>query len=393
MITREQIRELAEFECEKDSQCALSFYFQPQTPHSKAHREESILAKDLVRNAQREAEKEGKKNGTRADLERILDLAGSLHGNQTRAKAVFACGAHNFWREFDLPPRLSGTQLFVNRRFRLKPLAALLGDERLLWIALVDRHRARFLELRLEELIEHESLFHSKPRRGRGDGFGGYDAGHAERSVHDDVMHHFKNVCEHLKQIVEKGSLEALIVVGCQESNWHEFETYLRPYVKERLLGHFPADVGTISEDEIRRQAERILEEFRGRRRRELVQEAISQAKGHRNGVTGLRRVLRSLEMGEVQTLLLGENYSAHAVECTSCGHLDSHIVRYCPVCGRGTRKLEDVCDALIPAAIRRDVELIYVKDEPELDMAGNIAALLRFRAGQKKNGQISAAS
>ena len=116
MITREQIRELAEFECEKDSQCALSFYFQPQTPHSKAHREESILAKDLVRNAQREAEKEGKKNGTRADLERILDLAGSLHGNQTRAKAVFACSAHNFWREFDLPPRLSGTQLFVNRR-------------------------------------------------------------------------------------------------------------------------------------------------------------------------------------------------------------------------------------------------------------------------------------
>jgi peptide chain release factor subunit 1 len=390
MITREQIRELAEFECEKDSQCALSFYFQPQTPHSKSHREECILAKDLVRNAQRQAEKEGKKNGTRADLERILDLAGSLHGNQTRAKAVFASSAHNFWREFDLPPRLSGTQLFVNRRFRLKPLAALLGDERLLWIALVDRHRARFLELRLDELIEHESLFHSKPRRGRSDGFGGYDAGHAERSVHDDVLHHLKNVSEHLKQSLEKGSLEALII-GCQPSNWHEFETHLHPYVKERLLGHFPADIGTISEDEIRRQAERILGEFRGRRRRELVQEAISQAKGHRNGVTGLRRVLRSLEMGEVQTLLLGENYSAHAVECTSCGHLDAHLVRYCPVCGRSTRELEDVCDAIILAAIRRDVELIYVKDEPELDMAGNIAALLRFRANQNKNGQLAA--
>jgi peptide subunit release factor 1 (eRF1) len=390
MITREQIRELAEFECHKDSQCALSFYFQPQMPHSKTHREESILAKDLVRNAQRETEKDGKKNGTRADLERILDLAGRLHGNQARAKAVFACGTHNFWREFDLPPRLAGTQLFVNRRFRLKPLANLLGAERLLWIALVDRHRARFLELRLDELTEHESLFNSKPRRGRGDGFGGYDAGHAERSVHDEVMHHFKHVSDHLKQNVQKGTLEALLV-GCHESNWHEFETYLHPYVKERMLGHFPADLDTISDDEMRQQAEKILDDFRGRRTRELVQGVISQAKAHRKGVTGLRRVLRSLEMGEVQTLLMGENYSAHGVECTSCGHLDSHMVRYCPVCGRSTRELEDICDSIIPAAIRRDVELIYVKDDPALDMAGNIAALLRFRGDQNKNEQLTA--
>ena len=390
MITRQDIRELAEFECKKDSQCALSFYFQPQTPQSKAHREEAILAKDLVRNAQREAEKDGRKNGTRADLERILDLAGTLHGNQTRAKAVFACSADNFWREFDLPPRLSGTQLFVNCRFRLKPLAALLGAERLLWIVLIDRHRARFLELRLDELTEHESLFQSKPRRGRGDGFGGYDAGHAERSVQDEAMHHFKKVSDFLKQNVEKGTLEALIV-GCQDGNWHELETYLHPYVKERLVGHFPADVGTISEDEMRQQAGRILQDFRERRKRELVQDVIGQAKAHRNGVTGLRRVLRSLEMGEVQALLLGENYSAHGVECTSCGHLDSHMVRYCPLCGRSTRELEDVCDAIIPAAIRRDVELIYVKDEPALDMAGNIAALLRFRADQNKNAELAA--
>jgi len=390
MIAREEIRELAEFQCETNSQCALSFYFQPQTPHSKSHHEESILAKDLVRNALREAEKDGKKNGTRTDLQRILDLAGSLHGNQTRAKAVFACGAHNFWREFDLPPRLSGTQLFVNRRFRLKPLAALLGAERLLWIVLVDRQRARFLELRLDELTERESLFHSLPRRGRSDGFGGYDAGHAERSVHGDVMHHFKNVSAHLKEKSEKGRFEALIV-GCHQSNWPEFQTYLHPYVKQRLLGHFSADIGTISENEIRESAGKVLKEFQDRRRRELVQEVLDEAKSDRRGVTGLRRVLRSLEMGEVQTLLLGENYSTPAVECASCGHLDAHMVRYCPLCGRSTRELEDVCDAIIPAAIRRDVELIYVKNEPKLDMAGNIAALLRFRADQNKNGRLAA--
>jgi peptide subunit release factor 1 (eRF1) len=103
--------------------------------------------------------------------------------------------------------------------------------------------------------------------------------------------------------------------------------------------------------------------------------------------------VLRSLELGEIQTLLIGENYRAHAIECTSCGHLDAHMVRYCPACGRSTRELEDVCDAIIPTAIRRDIELFYVKDNPEFDGAGNIAALLRFRADQSRGTRIAAAS
>ena len=45
------------------------------------------------------------------------------------------------------------------------------------------------------------------------------------------------------------------------------------------------------------------------------------------------------------------------------------------------------MCDAIIPAAIRRDVELLYVKEEPEFDRVGSIAALFRFRADQSKGG------
>src|SRR5438477_11917100 len=127
MITCEDIRELAQFQYNDDDNCVLSFYFQPRRPQNKSHREEAILAKDLVREALHGTEKNGKTKCARADLQRILDLAGHLHGNQARAKAVFACGTRDFWREYDLPPQLPGTQLFVNRRFHLKPIAMLLG--------------------------------------------------------------------------------------------------------------------------------------------------------------------------------------------------------------------------------------------------------------------------
>src|SRR5437868_10201288 len=218
MITREDIRELSQFQSNQEEACALSFYFQPYTPRNKSHKEEAILAKDLVKQALREIEKNGKKSSARNDLQRILDIAGGLHGNQARAKAIIACFENNFWREFDLPPHLPGTQLFVNRRFHLKPLAALLGAQPRLCVALVDRQRGRFFDLRVDELKERGNLFHTLPR-GRSDGYGGYDAGHVERRVANEYNQHYKQVAERLKDELEAG-LRELLAGGCHDTNW-----------------------------------------------------------------------------------------------------------------------------------------------------------------------------
>ncbi len=393
MITREDIRELAQFQSDGHENCAISFYFGPGTPPDKSHREEAILVKDLVRKALHEVEKQGKNGGAKSDLGRILTLAENLHGNQARAKAVFACASRSFWREFDLPAQLPGTQLFVNRRFHMKPLAQVLGAQPWLCVALVDRHKARFFDLRLDELQEREGLFRAPAiRQGSRDGFTGYDGGHAERRTQDDASHHFKDVAGHLREALEKGICEKLIL-GCQDANWHQLESHLHPYVKERLLGRFSGDVGKMTNDQIKEQAGRLLWESIDRRRHELVAEVLDQAKSNSRGVTGLRRVLRSLELGEVQTLLIGESFFHAAVECTGCTHLDAHMVHYCPACGRETRELEDAMDAIIPIAIRRDIELFYVKDDPQFDSAGNIAALLRFRADQSNGRALSVAS
>jgi peptide subunit release factor 1 (eRF1) len=382
MITREDIRELAAFQSNGDG-CALSFYFQPRTPQNRSHKEESILAKDLVRQALRESEQHDKGGCAKQDLERILEVANNLHGSRARAKAIFASGPKKIWREFDLPAQLPATQLFVNRRFHLKPLAVLLGTQPKLCVALVDRQRGRFFDLRLDELKERGGLFRNLPR-GRSDGYAGYDAGHTERRVANEAKQHYKQVADRLKEELERGVWEKL-VIGCHDTNWSEFEANLHPYVKQRLLGHFPADLASLTPDEVRTHANRALQHAQTQRRDEFLREALGQAKGNARGVTGLRRVLRSLELGEVQTLFLDENYTAKAVECTGCGRIDSHMVPYCSLCGKATRELTDVCDAMIPMAIRRDIELFYVKDNPEFDKVGNIAALLRFRADQNK--------
>ena len=313
-------------------------------------------------------------------MDHILRLSGELRSNGTHGKAVFACAAQNLWREYDVPASLPTTQLFVDRRFHLKPIAHLLGALPLLGVVLVDRHRARIFDLRLGELTEREDLFHPLPRRGRGDGFAGYDGGHAQRRVEDETRQHFKNVAEALKALLEKGVFERWIL-ACQDAHLSLLEPQLHSYVSQALMGRFHADMGHISRDEIRSHAQPIAERWQSDRRRELVEQALSQARSNRRGVTGLRRVLRSLELGEVQTLLIGENLQAHAVECSACGHIDAHLVSSCPACGRATQEVVDVGEAILPWLIRRDIETFYVKDDPEFDKVGNIAALLRFRS------------
>ena len=381
-ITREQIRELAEFQDTKS--CAVSFYFQPSTPRNKAHKEDTILIKDLAREALRSLESKldgkEKKDSARTDLDRIVRLSGELRSNGTHGKAVFACAAQNLWREYEVPARLPGTQLFIDRHFHLKPLAHLLGAFPLLGVVLIDRHRARIFELRLGELSEREDMIHPQPRRGRSDGFAGYDAGHAQRRVEDETRQHFKNVGEAVKDLLEKGVFEKWIL-ACQDSHRPLLEPQLHSYVSQALIGRFHADLAHATRDEIRTHAQQIAERWQAERRRELVGQALSMARSNGRGVTGLRRVLRSLELGEVQTLLLGENLQAHAVECSGCGHIDAHLVSFCPVCGRTTQEVVDVGEAILPWVIRREIETFYVKDESEFDKVGNIAALLRYRS------------
>ncbi|HTW32279.1 MAG TPA: host attachment protein [Candidatus Sulfotelmatobacter sp.] len=377
-ITREQIRELAEFQDDRAS--AVSFYFQPTAPQNRAHKEESIRVKDLAREALRQRESQGQKDSARVDIDRILRLSAEFRSNGVHGKAVFACSEKNLWREYELPASVTGTQMFVGRRFHLKPLAHLLGASPLLGVVLVDRHRARIFDLRLGELIEREDLFHPLPRRGRSDGFAGYDGGHAQRRVEDEVRQHFKHVAATLKELLERGVFEKWIL-ACQDAHRPLFEPRLHPYVQQALIGRFHCDLGHVTADEIKSHAGEILDHWLDDRRRDLVRQAVNQAASNGRGVTGLRRVLRSLELGEVQTLLLGENLQAHAVECTACGHIDAHLVSFCPVCGRATQEIVDVSEAVLPWVIRRDIETFFVKGDPHFDKVGNVAALLRFRS------------
>jgi peptide subunit release factor 1 (eRF1) len=379
MITRDDIRELANFRSLEG--CAVTFYYQPSTPLNKSHREEVILVKDMIRNALREAEKNGKNGSTRGDLERIGNMIDPLHGNG-KAKVIFACSKDGFWREFDVPAQLLKPKIAVSQRFHLKPLAAVLDGEQRTCIVLADRTKARVFELLDDEIKEREDFVNELTRRGKSDGFAGYDAGHAERKQTNEAMQHFKIVADHIEQHFERGAWDHLLI-GCRDDVWSEIEPHLHSISKQRLVGRFRVDPKVATPEQVKQMAREELAEYTNNKKQELIGEVIGEA--HRNGLgaIGLRRVLRSLEQGEVLTLLLGANFSAPGVKCYNCGHMDLHSSPTCAVCGKPNTELEDIGDAIVGHAIRTGVELVYVSDDEEFDRIGRIAARLRFRADQ----------
>jgi peptide subunit release factor 1 (eRF1) len=116
----------------------------------------------------------------------------------------------------------------------------------------------------------------------------------------------------------------------------------------------------------------------------------MDEARANNRGELGLRRVLRAMEMGEVQALLVGEKFSAEGVECGNCGHIDMRMVRSCAVCGQKPHDIDDIGDALIGRALRAHIEVVKIPAVESFEKAGNIGALLRFRAERSAGERLA---
>jgi len=65
-------------------------------------------------------------------------------------------------------------------------------------------------------------------------------------------------------------------------------------------------------------------------------------------------------------------------------------MVDRCAVCGNQTRELGDVSDALVDLALRNGAEIRFVDNDSELERAGRVGALLRFRADQNTAEKVA---
>jgi hypothetical protein len=200
----------------------------------------------------------------------------------------------------------------------------------------------------------------------------------------NDARQHFKFVADTLLDIFERGGFN-MLVIGCHDEHRPDIEAVLHPYLQRRLLGQFRSEPATATSEQVKSQIEKLLGSHLVTRRQDLVREVLGEAHRNARGALGLRRVLRSLETREIQTLLLGNKFKAPGYQCGHCGHIDMRMTDSCAMCGQSVREMDDIADAILGDAMRNGIEVLYIQNNAEIEQAGHIAALLRFRADQNK--------
>ena len=60
-----------------------------------------------------------------------------------------------------------------------------------------------------DEVMEKQDFVNELTRRGKSDGWGGYDGGHAERKQMNEAMQHFKVVADYIERYFERGGMRS----------------------------------------------------------------------------------------------------------------------------------------------------------------------------------------
>lgn len=373
-----QIRDLAKFK--NDNLLTTSLFL--DTDKSRQNKKEiAVSFKNLFSDGRTRLEtmdlSKAKKESLLRDLEKISRFGAQTLPSWTAAGlAIFACTEAKLWEELALP-RAPRNHLVFDRALYVRPLTSMLDEYRRICALLLDRQEARWYGLFMGEISLLDSLKSEVPSRVREGGWKGYESKRIERHIDAHLHDHFKKASLKTFDLFKKNQFDWLFV-SCKEEYRSDFEPLLHPYLKERLKGWLKTDSNN-TEDKVLRQSLEMEKSLKAEEEAALAQSLVSELEKGGRAVSGLKEVLRRLNIWEVQSLVLSRLFAAEGKICPKCHYLYVDEVR-CPVCQIKTDKVEDIVHESVHASLDKKVQVRYVTPPSKLDRYGKIGAFLKYK-------------
>lgn len=306
-----------------------------------------------------------------------------------RSLAIFSSTPRGLFRAVRLPVHVASHASWGQAPY-LRPLQAVLDEFAPTIVLLLDKERARFFRVYLDQIAELEELRDAVPGKHRQrDGAWAYppadwsqggwgDAG-IQRHHETHVLWHARRVAETLEALVAREQVDRVLVGGTPEV-LSVFYEQLPSELRERVAGEVhvpmfarPAEVLAHVHD-LAPQVERGAEE-------RLVQDLVEQA-GSGLAVFGPSEVVQAVSEQRVRLLVFAEGLRISAGRCAGCGlALLTPLAPACPACGGPVQALDDLAAYLEQQVLAHGgrAEEVRGPAAQRLRDLGGLAALLRY--------------
>jgi peptide chain release factor subunit 1 len=168
------------------------------------------------------------------------------------------------------------------------------------------------------------------------------------------------------------------LFVGGTAENVPLFRENLSKQLQSRIAGTFAVDMNA-GEREIHQLALGLLEEANTEREGKLVRNLITTAAKGGNAVIGLDPTLKCIGEGRVQTLVISDGYRTPGYFDENSKYLSVQSTDTSPIDEGELIAVDDVIEEAVSNTFEQGGTVEVIKDNPDLDEAGQIGALLRY--------------
>jgi peptide chain release factor subunit 1 len=376
-VNWEQLRELAGFRAEKG--CAISLFVNLDPSESPTPADVQSRVNSLLDRAGKEIEERkgdlarAPREALKADLDRIRAWFDDGFDRQgANGVAVFAAGLDNFWATLMTPDPLSDDAR-IGGELYLAPLARNVGRSDGTLVAVVSRERGEVYRLRGGSL--HVIAEESTDVPGRHDQ-GGWSQARYERHIDEIVERHWRQVAETLERCVRSVDRARIVLIGAEQMR-SDFESLLSNEVRPCIAGWATAEAHADPQG-LLEAAKPVLEEWWRQRDEQILDRWREEAARNGRAATGWEQTLEAASDGRIELLLVADGTDQPAYQCPQCGRAQVSNGS-CPLDGTRMESRESGFDLALHQTLAHGGTVHALRDRPDLDPVGGVAALLRF--------------
>lgn len=286
---------------------------------------------------------------------------------------IFASDVHNFFEAYELKIPLENLMV-VDTSPYIRPLARLIDEYESFGLVLMDSQRAKIYVVssgKVEYTKKKGIDIINKHKKG------GWSQMRFQRQRRGAIDHFLKEVSEEAEKLFLEKDIERIIISGSGNAKI-TFKDILSPAIKSKVVDVIDMDFDEAEGTLISRGEKIVLDDEKNksdenvmRLREEILKDGLA--------VCGLKETMNAVVNGQVDLLLVRNDYKIKGWICEKCQTVDSGSMTSCPYCKSSTSEV-DVIEEIIEFAERKDTKIEFAGDNPMLDELGGVGGLLRFK-------------